>query len=386
MDDFIDDDDDDSGGMAPVAGADLATGRFASMSLGSPASAPTGECLIAQQPSLAADAFAAELKQYSADVMYLSATDYIQQMAQGVASLSSTGASGEPVSASIALRVWAEFECWIRTVRPAVQAQYASQPERDKAKRQMDHLLKLQKAGADVDISIKPLPQWVPEQYAEVANAVVATPLLHMRAKDRSPSRLPTDKAGESSRLSTSLVIKGRHLPEVVHVLHDQGVAQRTAFSEFYCWCQHSDDTNNTGEDICQSRCSLLPLPPPPQLDDAMNVSDSADGQKPQLLRKRTRGGLTSSSDNDNTHGGEAEVAEQLALSSPMSQQQQQQPKEPDTPKMPVRGRWCNICLSREESASMLEMHCVKQQALQAISRCSREVAAAAASRRCWQS
>ncbi|KAJ1652079.1 hypothetical protein GGF38_005439, partial [Coemansia sp. RSA 25] len=306
MDDFIDDDD---SGMAPMAGADLATGRFASMSLGSPTSAPTGEHLIAQQPSLAADAFAAELRQHSADVMYSSATDYIRQMAQGIASLSSTGASGEPVSASIALRVWAEFQHWIHTVRPAVRVQYASQPECDKAKRQMDHLLRLQRAGADVEISIKPPQRWVPKQYAEVANAVVATPLLHMRAKDRSPSRLPTDKTGESSRSSTSLVIEGRHLPEVVHVLHDQGVAQRAAFSEFYRWRQHSngtrrmpaialsdegsDSTNNTGEDVRQSRRSLPPLPPP-QLDDAMDVSDSADGQKPQLLRKRTRGDLTS--------------------------------------------------------------------------------------------
>ncbi|KAJ2327363.1 hypothetical protein GGI00_004486, partial [Coemansia sp. RSA 2681] len=273
MDAFIedDDDDDDSGGMTPVAGTDFAIVRFASMGLSSPASAPTGERLIAQQPSLAADAFAAELRQHSADVMYTSATDYIRQMAQGVASLSSTGASGSPVPASIALRVWAEFQRWIHMVRPAVRVQYASQPERDKAKQQMDHLLRLQRAGADVDISIKPPPQWVPEQYAEVTSAIVATPLLDMRAKDRSPSHLPTDKASESSRSSTSLVIEGRHLPEVVHVLRDQGVAQRAAFSVFYRWRQRSDDTSNIGESVRQSCHSSPPLPPPPQLDDAMD-------------------------------------------------------------------------------------------------------------------
>ncbi|KAJ2325537.1 hypothetical protein GGI00_005007, partial [Coemansia sp. RSA 2681] len=275
MDDFIEDDDDDSGGMAPVAGADLVAGRFASMGLGSPVSAPTGERLIAQQPSPAADAFATELRQHSADDMYMSATDYIRQMAQGVASLSSTGASGLPVPASIALRVWAEFQRWIHMVRPAVRVQYASQQERDKAKQQVDHLLKLQRAGADVEVLIKPPPQWVPEQYTEVANAVVTTPLLHMRAKDRPPSHLPTDKASESSRSSTSLVIEGRHLPEVVHVLPDQGVAQRTAFSEFYHWRQRSDDTSNIGESVHQSCRSLPLLPPPlrlpPQLDDVMD-------------------------------------------------------------------------------------------------------------------
>ncbi|KAJ2634494.1 hypothetical protein GGF44_003521, partial [Coemansia sp. RSA 1694] len=104
---------------------------------------------------------------------------------------------------------------------------------------------------------------------------------------------------------------------------------------------------------------------------------------KPQLLRKRTRGDLTSSSDDDSTHGGEAEVAEQLALSSPVSQQQQQQqqPKEPDMPKTPARGGRRNIRPIREESASVLEMRRVQQQASQEISRRSREAAAAAASR-----
>ncbi|KAJ2740541.1 hypothetical protein GGI20_005752, partial [Coemansia sp. BCRC 34301] len=351
MADFIDDDDE----VPPVANAGSTTGRFASMDLSGTTLAPAIERSIVSGPSMSADMFAAELRRVSADVMYSSAVGYIRQLAQGVGSFDSADTSDSSVSASIALRVWAEFKNWVHTVRPAVHVQYASREERDKAKRQLHHLLAIQKATANVEISIKPSPRWVPKQYALVANSVLDTPLLHVRAKDCPRSRLPS---GSLSRSLTSLFIDGRHSPEILHVMHDQGVAQYTAFSMFYQWRQRSEGAKRA-----------------PAMALFEGGSDSNNNTR-QSCRKRARDDLASSDDDNDsapavdtpTLKAEAEVAEGLVLSS-------LQPSEPALPMTPAKGGRRNIRPIREENAEVLEMRRAQQQVSQEISRRLQEAA-----------
>ncbi|KAJ2353485.1 hypothetical protein GGH92_000626 [Coemansia sp. RSA 2673] len=383
MDDFIDDDDDDDGDVAPVR------------SVGDTDLSTASERLISSVPSLEAAAFATELARHSPDAMYSAAINYIQQMAQGVTSFNTTSHSGsalslspntafrasssrasgpEPtkaVSAGIALRVWAEFQHWIHTARPTVQVQYASIQIRDKAKKQLDHLLNKQQAGASVEISIKPPQRWVPKRFADVAASVVSTPLLHMRAKDR-PLR-PPPSADIAPRSSPVLIIDGRHLPEVLHVMHDNGVAQHTAFSDFYRWRRRNDGTQRS--------------PAMPSSEDEGDVDKSADrakdGQKrPRNLHKRTHDAVISSDDDLLVDNGisavdmgileaEAEHAEQAVLSS--------QFKPPVTPVTPARNRRRNIRPIREEDAEVLETRRIQRQAEEEVNRRMQKAAAAAA-------
>ncbi|KAJ2799135.1 hypothetical protein H4S07_005524, partial [Coemansia furcata] len=202
MGDFIDDDDD----VAPVG------------SVGGDGSAKSSRRLVSTAPSIDASAFAAELARHSPDAMYLATIDCIQQMAQGATSFGGVppfradAAPKDMVPAVIALRVWSEFQCWIHSARPTVKVQYTNFQSLNKAKRQLDHLLAKQQAGANVEISIRPPRQWVPKRFADVAASVVATLLLHMRANDRPP--YPSPSVDIALRFPPSLLIDGRHLPE----------------------------------------------------------------------------------------------------------------------------------------------------------------------------
>ncbi|KAJ2795239.1 hypothetical protein H4S07_006538, partial [Coemansia furcata] len=153
MDDFIDDDDD----KAPVG------------SVGGDGFATSNRHLVSSAPSVDASAFAAELARHSPNAMYLAAIGCIQQMAQGATSFGAAphcGADAAPkdmVPTVIALWVWSEFQCWIHSAWPTVKVQYANFQSHNKVKRQLDHLLAKQQAGANVEISIRPLRQWVPK-------------------------------------------------------------------------------------------------------------------------------------------------------------------------------------------------------------------------------
>ncbi|KAJ2839611.1 hypothetical protein FBU31_000666 [Coemansia sp. 'formosensis'] len=153
MDDFINDDDD----VVPVGSVD------------GDGSATSSRHLVSSAPSVDVSAFAAELVRHSLDAMYLVAIDCIQQMAQGVMSFGTAPSCGmdavpkNMVPTVIALRVWSEFQCWIHSAQPTVKVQYANFQSCDKAKRQLDHLLAKQQAGSNVEISIRPLQQWVPK-------------------------------------------------------------------------------------------------------------------------------------------------------------------------------------------------------------------------------
>ncbi|KAJ2883767.1 hypothetical protein H4R27_002537 [Coemansia aciculifera] len=377
MDDFIDDNDDvGSAKNLSSTGLSTANGR-----------------LISSAPTLEATVFATELARHSPDAMYSAAISYIQQMARGVTSFSTASisssvsslspdttsrasslrASGlEPtraVSAGIALRVWAEFQHWIHTARPTVRVQYASFPIRDKAKMQLDHLLAKQQAGTNVEISIKPPQRWVPKRFADVAASVVATPLLHMRAKDR-PLRPPTS-ADIAPRSSASLVIDGRYLPEVLHVMHDNGVAQHTAFSDFYHWRRHNDGAHRS------------PTMPSSEEDiDKSTDAKKTGHKKSRNTHKRPYDALISSDDDGSARNGnfavdtaileaEAEHAEQAVLSS--------QSKTPATPVTPARNRRRNIRPIREEDAEVLETRRIQRQAEEEINRRMQKAAAAAA-------
>ncbi|KAJ2064655.1 hypothetical protein GGI17_000797 [Coemansia sp. S146] len=374
MDDFIDDDDD----------GDVASAK----NLSSTGLSTANECKISSAPTLEATAFATELARHSPDDMYSAAISYIQQMAQGVTSFNTASiissvsslsqdttarASGpkptREVSAGIALRVWAEFQHWIHTAKPTVRVQYASFQIRDKAKRQLDHLLAKQQAGANVEISIKPPQRWVPKRFADVAASVVATPLLHMRAKDR-PLRPPAS-ADIAPRSSASLIIDGRYLPEVLHVMHDNGVAQHTAFFDFYRWRRHNDGTHRS--------------PAMPSSEEDGDVDMSTDVKKTghkkcRNTHKRTYDALISSDDDGNIVDdnsavdmaileAEAEHAEQAVLSSQL--------KTPATPVTPARNRRRNIRPIREEDAEVLETRRIQRQAEEEINRRMQKAAAA---------
>ncbi|KAJ2829067.1 hypothetical protein GGI24_002232 [Coemansia furcata] len=153
MDDFIDDDDD----VAPVGSMD---GNSSAMS---------SRCLVSMMPSVDASAFAAELAHHLPDAMYLAAIDCIQKMAQRATLFGAVPPFGvdpapkDMAPAIIALQMWSEFQCWIHSVWPMVTVQYANFQSCNKVKRQMDHLLAKQQAGANMEISIRLLQQWVPK-------------------------------------------------------------------------------------------------------------------------------------------------------------------------------------------------------------------------------
>ncbi|KAJ2836017.1 hypothetical protein FBU31_001476, partial [Coemansia sp. 'formosensis'] len=320
MGDFIDDDDD----VAPVGSVD------------GDGSATSNKRLVSSAPSVDASAFAAELACHLPDAMYLAAIDCIQQMAQGVTSFGTAppfGADADPkdmVPAVIALRVWSEFQCWIHSARPTVKVQYANFQSCDKARRQLDHLLAKQQAGSNVEISIRPPRQWVPKRFADVAASVVATPLLHMCAKDCPPH--PSPSVDIALRFTPSLLIDGCHLPEVIHVMHDNGVAQRTAFYDFYHWRRCNDGTHRSPAMLSSEEEGNV----------TKNTSMTPGGPKgSQLKHKHTHDMVISSDDNNNNNGdyvvnlaildAEAEHAEQAV--------QFLQPKAPVTPMTLARNR-----------------------------------------------
>ncbi|KAJ2824855.1 hypothetical protein FBU31_003879, partial [Coemansia sp. 'formosensis'] len=221
-------------------------------------------------------------------------------------------------------------------------------------------------AGSNVEISIRPPQQWVPKRFADVAASVVATPLLFMHAKDCPPR--PSPSADIALRSTPSLLIDGRHLPEVIHVMHDNGVAQCTAFYDFYCWRRCNDGTH----------CS--PAMPSSEEEGyvAKNVPTMPGGPKgSQLKHKRTHDMLVSSDDNSNNGDSlvdlliletEAEHAEQAVQSS--------QPKAPVTPITLARNRRRNIRPIREENAEVLETCRIQRQAEEEVN-CHMQVAAA---------
>ncbi|KAJ2777054.1 hypothetical protein GGI18_004258, partial [Coemansia linderi] len=284
------------------------------------------------------DAFAAELARYSAEVMYTAYVGYIRQMAHRETSFDADPNSAIALpSVTIALRVWAEFKHWVHTVKPTVRVQYPSFEVCDRAKQQFDRLVARQLADANVEISINPPPQWVPRQYACVAASVIATPLLHMCSRDR-PS-CPAEGVDITPCFSPFLIIDGKHLPKVLHVMYDNGVAQCMTFCMFYNWCKRNDGTQRSPAIVSSEDKGRGP--------GFSNAKAVAAGQlRPRGQRKRSRDG-EASSDNEShivvdelmleaEAEAEAELAEQAVLAS-----------RPDvalvSPVIPVRNRCRNI-------------------------------------------
>ncbi|KAJ2839610.1 hypothetical protein FBU31_000665 [Coemansia sp. 'formosensis'] len=180
-----------------------------------------------------------------------------------------------------------------------------------------------------------------------------------MRAKDRLPC--PSPSVDIAPRFTPSLLIDGRHLPEVIHVMHDNGVAQRTAFYDFYHWRRCNDGTHRS--------------PAMPSSEEEGNVikntSTMPGGPKgSQLKHKHTHDMVVSSDDNSNNGDSlvdlsiletEAEHVEQAVQSS--------QPKAPVMPVTPARNRRCNIRPIREEDAEVLETHRIQHQAEEEVNR-----------------
>ncbi|KAJ2333729.1 hypothetical protein GGH91_005873 [Coemansia sp. RSA 2671] len=213
--------------------------------------------------------------------------------------------------------------------------QYPSFEVCDRAKQQFDRLVARQLADANVEISINPPPQWVPRQYACVAASVIATPLLHMCSRDR-PSCL-AEGVDITPCFSPFLIIDGKHLPKVLHVMHDNGVAQCMTFCMFYNWRKRNDGTQRSPAIVSSEDEGRGP--------GFSNAKAVAAGQlRPRGQRKRSRDG-EASSDNEShivvdelmlEAEAEAELAEQAVLAS-----------RPDvalvSPVIPVRNRCRNI-------------------------------------------
>ncbi|KAJ2827420.1 hypothetical protein FBU31_003177 [Coemansia sp. 'formosensis'] len=187
-----------------------------------------------------------------------------------------------------------------------------------------------------------------------------------MRIKDRPPC--PSPSVDIAPRFMPSLLIDGCHLPEVIHVMHDNGVAQRTAFYDFYHWRRCNDGTHHS--------------PAMPSSEEEGNVvkntSTTPGGPKgSQLKHKRTHDMVVSSDDNSNNGDSlvdlsiletEAEHAEQVVQSS--------QPKAPVMPITLARNRRRNIRPIREENAKVLETHHIQRQAEEEVNRCMQVAAA----------
>ncbi|KAJ2810152.1 hypothetical protein H4S07_002835, partial [Coemansia furcata] len=110
-----------------------------------------------------------------------------------------------------------------------------------------------------------------------------------MRAKDRLPR--PSPSVDIAPRFMPSLLIDGRHLPEVIHIMHDSGVAQRTAFYDFYRWHRCNNGTHRS--------------PAMPSSEEEGNVTKNTSmtpgGPKgSQLKPKHTHDMVVSSDDNSN--------------------------------------------------------------------------------------
>ncbi|KAJ2822337.1 hypothetical protein GGI24_003971, partial [Coemansia furcata] len=180
-----------------------------------------------------------------------------------------------------------------------------------------------------------------------------------MRAKDCPPR--PSPSVDIAPRFTPSLLIDGRHLPEVIHVMHDNGVAQRTAFYDFYRWRRCNDGTHRSpAMPSSEEECNF-----------AKNMSMMPGGPKgSQLKHKCTHDMVVSSDDNSNNGDSvvnlvileaEAEHAEQAVQSS--------QPKAPVTPVTPARNRRRNIRAIREEDAEVLETRRIQRQAEEEVNR-----------------
>ncbi|KAJ2833660.1 hypothetical protein FBU31_001874 [Coemansia sp. 'formosensis'] len=154
-----------------------------------------------------------------------------------------------------------------------------------------------------------------------------------MHVKDRPPC--PSPSVDIALCFMPSLLIDGRHLPKVIHIMHDNGVAQRTAFYDFYCWRRCNDGTHHS---------PTMPLSEE-EGNVTKNTSMTPGGLKgSQLMHKHTHDMVISSDDNSNNGDSlvdlliletEAEHAEQAVQSS--------QPKAPVTPVTPARNRQRNI-------------------------------------------
>ncbi|KAJ2837838.1 hypothetical protein FBU31_001061 [Coemansia sp. 'formosensis'] len=163
-----------------------------------------------------------------------------------------------------------------------------------------------------------------------------------MRVKDCLPH--PSPSVDIALCFTPSLLIDGRHLPKVIHVMHDNGVAQCTAFYDFYCWRRCNDGTHRSPTMLSSEEEGNV----------VKNTSTTLGGSKgSQLKHKHTHDMVVSSDDNSNNGDSlvdlsiletEAEHAEQAVQSS--------QPKAPVTP-----------------DAEVLEMHRIQCQAEEEVNR-----------------
>ncbi|KAJ2824647.1 hypothetical protein GGI24_003353 [Coemansia furcata] len=143
--------------------------------------------------------------------------------------------------------------------------------------------------------------------------------------------------------------------------MHNNSMAQRTAFYNFYCWRRCNDGTHRSPAMLSSKEEGNV----------ANNTSTMPGGPKgSQLKHKHTHDMVVSSDDNSNNGDSvvnlaileaEAEHAEQAVQSS--------QPKAPVTPVTPARNRRCNIHAIREEDAEVLETHHIQRQAEEEVNR-----------------
>ncbi|KAJ2824743.1 hypothetical protein GGI24_003331 [Coemansia furcata] len=151
------------------------------------------------------------------------------------------------------------------------------------------------------------------------------------------------------------LLIDGHHLPEVIHVMHDNGVAQCTAFYDFYCWRRYNDGTH---------RSPAMPFSSE-EGNVANNMSMMPGGLKGSQLKHKHTHDMVISSDN-NSNNGNFVVNLAILEAEPEKAEKAVQSLQPKAPIMPVtlaRNRQCNIRAIRKEDAEVLETHCIQCQA-----------------------
>ncbi|KAJ2845615.1 hypothetical protein IWW36_004708, partial [Coemansia brasiliensis] len=175
--------------------------------------------------------FLRALSLFSASEAFEAAMFYMRGMAMGtVAGGSALCSVAKPAATpkltiNCALRIWAEFQCWIILCLPTVRVKYSSSIQRDYVQAQLDKLL--------------PPEEQEPENKADDQRKIsrhikrIAQFLVRCPVEDLDSG--PTGQV-ESELDSTEILINTKRLPNVLNVLSDRNVALKAAFGMFYSW------------------------------------------------------------------------------------------------------------------------------------------------------
>ncbi|KAJ2450023.1 carbamoyl-phosphate synthase (glutamine-hydrolyzing) cpa2 [Coemansia sp. RSA 2336] len=266
----------------------------------------------------AAAEFVRALSTVSASEAFDAAMFYMRGMAMGtVAGASaSLGVALPKITINCALRIWAEFQCWIILCLPTVRVKYTSLMQRDYVQAQLDRLL----PAEDQELESRADDQRkISRHIKQIAQFLVRCPVEDLGSG-------PTSGQAEADLDSTELLICTKQLPNVLNVLSDRSVALKAAFGMFYSWrCTVQtamEDTAVTDTRLQDSEgpevAQMSPIESETHYDAAVASKDAADilPVDTAALSSSSEDGQIASSVEPETHSDHELLQQVTALSS----------------------------------------------------------------------